>query len=168
VPRTRSRACSVGSTRVSHHEYAGHPAFSHAMVLTVYSALSPATNSSCHRHQRIWLVQARSGRRTSTNLASATDARTTRLHRTLQHRSSARRSIAHGSGSIQNPPCHHARARRCRVHRIPPRVNDDGQRPSVGRDGGGYGFESGPAKTEIFLRRGLDRELPGEPVGQIS
>jgi hypothetical protein len=42
VPRTRSRACSVGNTRVSHHEYAGHPAFPHAMVLTAYFVLSPA------------------------------------------------------------------------------------------------------------------------------
>ena len=32
------------------------------MVLTAYSALSPATNSSCHRHRRIWLIKARSGR----------------------------------------------------------------------------------------------------------
>jgi hypothetical protein len=30
-----------------------HPAFPHAMVLTAYAALSPATNSSCHRHRRI-------------------------------------------------------------------------------------------------------------------
>jgi hypothetical protein len=30
-----------------------HPAFPHAMVLTAYFVLPPATNSSCHRHQRI-------------------------------------------------------------------------------------------------------------------
>src|SRR4030081_4077211 len=29
-----------------------HPACPHAMVLTAYFVLSPATNSSCHRHQR--------------------------------------------------------------------------------------------------------------------
>jgi hypothetical protein len=29
-------------------------------------------------------------------------------------------------------------------------------RPSVGRDGKGYRFESGQAKTEIFLQKGLD------------
>src|SRR5260370_5703330 len=28
-----------------------HPAFPHAMVLTAYFGLSPATNSSCHRHR---------------------------------------------------------------------------------------------------------------------
>jgi hypothetical protein len=50
-----------------------------------------------------------------------------------------------------------SRARRCRVHRIPPRVNDDGQRPSVGRDGGGYRSDLGERGTEIFLQMGLDR-----------
>jgi hypothetical protein len=38
-PRTRSRACSVVSTRVSHHEYAGNTRHSRTMVLTVSSAL---------------------------------------------------------------------------------------------------------------------------------
>src|SRR6266851_4121626 len=84
---------------------------------TAYSALSPATNSSCHRRLRIddpahpgW------ARKTSADLTSATDARTTRLRRTqqppphapaghmppaevlakaLKRRSSARRLIAH-------------------------------------------------------------------------
>jgi hypothetical protein len=37
---------------------------------------------------------------------------------------SADRSQAHA-----NPPCHHLRARRCRVHRIPPRVRDDRDTP---------------------------------------
>jgi hypothetical protein len=38
-----------------------HPAFPHAMVLTAYSALFPATNSSCHRRQRIKVFRTRSG-----------------------------------------------------------------------------------------------------------
>src|SRR5262245_22600023 len=71
-------------------------------------------------------------------LASATDARTTRLHRTQlpppsvstshvlpaevptkawKHRSSARRRSLTGI----NPPCDVGRARCCRVHRIPSR-----------------------------------------------
>jgi hypothetical protein len=49
---------------------------------TAYSALSPATNSSCHRHPRIKVLSARSGRLASANLTPATGARTTRLHRT--------------------------------------------------------------------------------------
>ena len=39
------------------------------------------------------------------SLAPATGVGTTRFCRTQQRRSSARRSVAHGSGSIQNPPC---------------------------------------------------------------
>ena len=49
---------------------------------TAYTALSPATNSSCHRHPRIKVLsKARLGRLASANLTPATGARTTRLHR---------------------------------------------------------------------------------------
>src|ERR1700694_570609 len=37
-------------------------------------------------------------------------------------------------------------------------------RPSVGRDGEGYRFESGLPKTEIFLQRGLDKRGEKLPV----
>jgi hypothetical protein len=52
---TRSLACKVGSehTSVVATGSPEHPAFPHAMVLTAYFVLSPATNSFCHRHQRI-------------------------------------------------------------------------------------------------------------------
>jgi hypothetical protein len=41
--------------------------------------------------------------KTSADLASATDARTTRLRRTLKRRSSTRRPIAHGKPALQLP-----------------------------------------------------------------
>ena len=47
---TRSRACRIGSTRVSRHRPTGTPGISCAMVLTAYFALSPVTGLSCHRH----------------------------------------------------------------------------------------------------------------------
>jgi len=47
---TRSRACSVESTRVSHRRSPEHPAFPHAMVLTAYFVLSPVIGLYCHRH----------------------------------------------------------------------------------------------------------------------
>ena len=52
---TRSLVCSVvvEHTSVVTTGPPEHPAFPHAMVLTAYSVLSPATNSSCHRHPRI-------------------------------------------------------------------------------------------------------------------
>ena len=47
------RARSVGSTRVSHHGRTGnHPAFPHAMVLTVSFVLSLVTGLSCHHRRR--------------------------------------------------------------------------------------------------------------------
>src|SRR3981189_1621687 len=44
---------SVESTRVFTTVAPEHPAFPHAMVLTVYVVLSPVTGLSCHRRQRI-------------------------------------------------------------------------------------------------------------------
>jgi hypothetical protein len=38
------------------------------------------------------------------------------------------------------------------VHRIPPRVRDDRDRPSMGRDGGAYGFDLGQSRTDLFLQ----------------
>jgi hypothetical protein len=93
-----------------------HPAFPHAMVLTAYAVLSPATNSSCHRHRRISGV-ARPGwaRITSADLAPATGARTTRFCRPHQRRSSTRVDRSR----IKDPPCNSLARRRCRGHRIP-------------------------------------------------
>ena len=58
---------------------------------------------------------------------------------------------------------------RLRVHRIPPRVNDDGQRPSRGTGRRGYKSDLGCAETGIFLRTGLDRSKSADrsdlPVG---
>ena len=74
-----------------------------AMVLTAYSALSSATNSSCHRRWRIsGKVCTRLGRLASANLTPATGARTTRFCRPLQHLSSARFVVAHGKTALRN------------------------------------------------------------------
>jgi hypothetical protein len=48
---TRSRACRVESTRVSHHRSTGTPGLPCAMVLTAYFALSPVTGLVCHRRR---------------------------------------------------------------------------------------------------------------------
>src|SRR5947209_6220574 len=72
------------------------------MVLTAYFVLSPATNSSCHRHPRIKVLsKARSGRLASANLTPATGARTTRLCRPLKCRSSC--SLADRSRGSSRP-----------------------------------------------------------------
>ena len=106
-----SRECRVlaapaVSCRRSAHEHTGTDgAIRHSLRngFTAYAVLSPATNSSCHRRQRI------SGRSSSVelispphNLAPATGVGTTRFCRTQQHRSSCALSFTHGK-----PPCEH-------------------------------------------------------------
>ena len=122
---------------------------------TAYSALSPATNSCCHRRLRIDdFAHPGRARKISAGLTSATDARTTRLRRTqqppphtpagdmppaevlakaLKRRSSARRLIAHRKPALR----FHLRARRCRVHRISTRVRDDRDPPLLSGETGG-------------------------------
>jgi hypothetical protein len=140
----------------SHHRYPGTPGIPCAMVLTAYFVLSPVSEfvlspSSANMAG----LKARSGQPASTDLTPATGARTTRLCRPRQHRSSARASSAHRP--IRACPAIPARARRCRVHRIPPRVNDDGQRPSSGTGRRGYRSDLGKTRSRIFLQKGLDR-----------
>ena len=48
----RSRACSLESTRVSHHGHTGTPGIPRAMVLTVSFVLFPVTGLVCHRRLR--------------------------------------------------------------------------------------------------------------------
>ena len=54
------------------------------------------------------------------------------------------------------------------VHRIPPNVRDDGQRPSFGRDARSHRCDLPDRLSEIFLRAGLDTPATDLPVGQIS
>ena len=87
-PQPRVRMVSEAHER-SHHRFTGlFPAFPHAMVLTAYFVLSPATNSSCHHRRRIKVLsKARSGRLNLRRLDTSNGARTTRLcHRRLRQR----------------------------------------------------------------------------------
>ena len=68
---------------------------------TAYAALSPATNSSCHRRQRIdGFARPGWADETSADLTPATGARTTRFCRTLW-----RRRLAQAIPLTGNPPC---------------------------------------------------------------
>ena len=50
---TRSLVCSVlVAHECSHRRPPEHPAFPHAMVLTVSFGLSPVIGLSCHRHRQ--------------------------------------------------------------------------------------------------------------------
>src|SRR5258708_18531023 len=114
---------------------------------TAYGALSPATNSSCHRRCRLD-GEVESGRIDSAtgSLTPATGAGTTRFCRTQQPVFAKKASP--GFGAVRPARCcpltrelalrTHAR-RRCRVHRIPSRVRDDRDTPLLpGKDGASW------------------------------
>src|SRR6185312_8204741 len=102
---------------------------------TAYAALSPATNSSCHRRRRT-LATLRPGRvkPVTADLAPATGVRTTRFCRTLET-SFVLRAFWYRSRGSTRPATALAR-RRSRVHHIPSRVRDDRDTPLLPeRDG---------------------------------
>ena len=134
------------------------------MVLTAYFGLSPVTGLVCHHRRQIWRVRARYGRHASAHLTPASGRQD---HTTSPSASNISRQRAVDRSQAEAHPAITCRAKRCRVHRIPPRVRDDGQRPSVGRDSESYSFDLGFGKTEIFLQMGLDRQFTDLPVGQI-
>lgn len=110
--------------------------------LTAYAALSPETSSFLPPSPADGRsAQARSGRGSSAGLTPATGARTTRFCRTqppgFRRVGAGRPARCVRSRTIARPATT-TRARRCRVHRNPSLVRDDGQRPSQ-RDGMGEG-----------------------------
>src|SRR5712691_7021081 len=72
VAPAASRALCIGRTHTSKRVPRNHPAFPHAMVLTVSFALSSVTGLFCHRHPRTNVVP-KPGRAdiTSVNLTPA-------------------------------------------------------------------------------------------------
>src|SRR6202790_1146038 len=143
----------------SHRKSPGIPARN---GFTAYFVLSPAIGLSCHRRLADIGTSARSGSRTSARLDAGVEA--SGPHDFAVRCSTVRlraSGIAHG-----NPPCdHHARGR-CRVHRIPPRVNDDGQRPSVGRDGESHSLILVSEKRKYFCKRDWTGTLLDSPSGK--
>jgi hypothetical protein len=125
--------------------------------------LSPATNSSCHRHPRIKGL-SKPGRAdlASANLTPATGARTTRLCRPQLSsfvcapfdRSQAFRQPALRSRHAPNAAASTA------SH---PASVTIAIRPSGGRDGEAYRSDLGQRGTEIFLQMRLDGQLTDLP-----
>ena len=134
---TRSLICKkVKAYERSHREvHRIHPAFPHAMVLTVYPVIFPVIGLCCHRHRR-----------------------------DTPHRLDASVETSEPHDFAVRPSA--VRQQHVSVHRIPPRVRDDRDRPSMGRDGGAYGFDLGQSRTNLFLQTGLDRPNQVDPVQQ--
>jgi hypothetical protein len=138
APDAPAASCAkVESTRVRNHGHTGSPGIPYAMVLTVSFALSPATNSFCHRHQRIWLVRTRSGRLRLRKLSISNGCQDhttspsakasfvcTRVNRSQTF---VRPAITSRAPTLPRPP-----------HPVP-NVRDDREPPLFGeRDGKGY------------------------------
>jgi hypothetical protein len=126
APAVSCANCARKRTR-AYRFSGGNPAFPAQSVLTAYAALSPATNSSCHRHRRIGDL-ARPGwvSEISADLTPATGARTTRFCRPQHRRSSCApfdRSRKDRPATTRAPDAAASTASR-------PNVRDDGQRPS--------------------------------------
>jgi len=117
------------------------------MVLTVSFTLSPVTGLFCHRRFVDLGVSARRADIASTKLDASVGA-------SGPHDFAVRIGVA--------------RLRRRRVHRIPPNVRDDGQRPSFGRDGRSCRSDLPDGLSEIILQAGLDTQVIDLPVGQIN
>ncbi len=155
-PQPRVRNLSEAHER-SHRGFAGTPGLPCAMVLTVSFVLSPVIGLVCHRRLRIGgefgpvgpaLVSANltpaSGRQDHTTSPSATCVVRLRAGGPLT------------SPTRTRPATPFAR-RRCRVHRIPPRVRDDREPPLWGRDGQAYRVDFSSGGSGIFFETGLDR-----------
>ena len=101
-------------------------------------------------------------------MAPATGVRTTRLCRPLKRRSS--RALADRSRGSSRPATNDCAPDALASTASRPAFVTTRDRPSVGRDGNGYRFDSSQADTEIFLQKGLDRKTgktPTDlPVGQ--
>jgi hypothetical protein len=131
------------------------------MVLTAYSVLSPATNSSCHRRRRID-GSSRPGRvkKTSASLTPATGARTTRLCRTQMRRSSTRHWSLTG-----NRPATSSRDGAAASTASLPAFVTIAKRPSCRGGMARAGSADLPdGESEIFFASGMDRKMPD---GQI-
>jgi hypothetical protein len=115
---TRSLVCSVlVAHECRHRRSPEHPAFPHAMVLTAYVVLSPATNSSCHRHRRIKVHRNPVGLEDLRQLDTSNGCQDHTVLPSALASLVCALLIAHSS---KNRPAIALRARRCRVHRIPP------------------------------------------------
>ena len=100
------------------------------MVLTGSFALSSVTGLFCHRRPRTNVVSAPG--RADTTSANLTPASGRQDHTTSPYATTSLVRVLLIAHRLIARPAIPSHAKRCRVHRIPPRVRDDGQRPSCG------------------------------------
>ena len=141
-----------------HHRSTGTPGIPARNGFTAYLVLSPATNSSCHRHQRIKVclspvgptrlrqLDTSNGCQDHTALPSAAIVvRLRAVDRSRAFRQPALRS-RHTPNAAASTASH-------------PASVTIAIRPSVGWDVEGYSFDLGLARRKISLKMGLDRQI---------
>ena len=160
-----SRAVKKAHER-SHRRYSRiHPAFPHAMVLTVSFVLSPVIGLLSPSSADMVLSAPGRADVTSANLTPAPG----RQDHTTSPSAKASLVSTPFDRSRENPPCDHvARLNAAASTASRPASVTIAIRPSVGQDGGGYRSDLGQTRTGIFLQMGLDRKIASQPVGQIS
>jgi hypothetical protein len=133
MPAAPAASCAlvvVERTRVFTTSTPEHLAFPHAMVLTAYVVLL-VTGLVCHRRLRIKVLSKPGW--ADLNSANLTPASGRQDHTILPSAASISRQRAVDRSRIQRTrPAIPSRAKRCRVHRIPPRVRDDRDTPLCG------------------------------------
>jgi hypothetical protein len=126
-PRSRVHFVLVERTRLT-TSTPERPAFPHAMVLRLMSRSPPVTGLFCHRRQRISGCPRPVG--PTCHPANLTPASGRHDHTILPSAKSVSRQRAIDPSRIQRTrPAIPSRAKRCRVHRIQPRVRDDHDTP---------------------------------------
>ena len=155
---TPAVSCAIVRRRDAHEHTGTAGAARHSLRsgFTAYTALSLETNSSCLHRRRIeglakpgWISQ------TSAGLTPATGARTTRLCRPQQRRSSGARCSLTEKPALRKPL---ARPALPRPPHPAPNVRDDRDTPLLWeRDGGICTGDLARTRSGIFFARGLDR-----------
>jgi hypothetical protein len=172
VPNAPAASCALGvvGMRTSIHSGGtGYIRHSPRNGFNAYSALSPATNSSCHRrctdcmasHIPVGLSVPPRALSTNNGCQDHTPSRP-------QHCRSSRApfSIAHGLPALRP----HAHTTSSRPPHPAPRFVTIGRNAPLHRGGMGRAYKSDlpDGLSEIFFARGLDRNSRSQPVGQIT
>src|SRR3979411_2201212 len=135
------------------------------MVLTAYLVLSPATNSSCQRHQRTHVCRCPVG---PTRLRKFNTSNGCQDHTALPSAAIVVRLRAVDRSRVFRQPAlrsRHAPAAAASTASHPASVTI-AIRPSGGRDGEGSRTDLGQGEMKIFLQMGLDSRTTDLPVVQ--
>jgi hypothetical protein len=135
---------------------------------TAYATLSPATNSSCHRHRRIEGFVAPGWARK--NLRRFDTSNGCQDHTVLPYASAPFVCAPSDRSQAFRPTLRSRRALDAAASTASrPNVRDDGQRPSPwGRDGEAYSSDLPDGRSGIFFARGLDRANHVERIRKIG